>query len=80
VGLGKHLYPGNEGRSSRSRLRDLIRYDPLGGMVAHAVMDVQNGLPTQQARNGSSGRTPAARGGSVPARGGSVPAGRVGAR
>lgn len=47
VGLGKHLYPGNEGRSSRSRLRDLIRYDPLGGMVAHAVMDVQNGLPNQ---------------------------------
>lgn len=28
VGLGKHLYPGNEGRSCRSRLRDLIRYDP----------------------------------------------------
>ena len=22
VGLGKHLYPGNEGRSSRSRLRE----------------------------------------------------------
>ncbi|WP_037605860.1 GOLPH3/VPS74 family protein [Streptacidiphilus rugosus] len=50
VGLGKHLYPGNEGRSSRSRLRDLIRYDPLNGMVAHAVMDVQNGLPAAQVR------------------------------
>ncbi len=44
VGLGKHLYPGNEGRSSRSRLRDLIRHDPMGGLVAHAVMDVQNGV------------------------------------
>lgn len=53
VGLGKHLYPGNEGRSSRSRLRDLIRYDPLGGMVAHAVMDVQNGLPAAQVRGGA---------------------------
>ncbi|OIV36534.1 hypothetical protein BIV57_15795 [Mangrovactinospora gilvigrisea] len=43
VGLGKHLYPGNEGRSARTRLRDMIRYDPLGGMVAHAVTHVQNG-------------------------------------
>ncbi|EST27560.1 hypothetical protein M878_24815, partial [Streptomyces roseochromogenus subsp. oscitans DS 12.976] len=47
VGLGKHLYPGNEGRSSRSRLRDLIRHDPMGGLVAHAVMDVQNGAVAQ---------------------------------
>ncbi|PYC81328.1 hypothetical protein C7C46_11450 [Streptomyces tateyamensis] len=65
VGLGKHLYPGNEGRSSRSRLRDLIRYDPLGGMVAHAVMDVQNGLPAQQ--NRTAGRAPAPRHGGEPA-------------
>ncbi|NYI07759.1 hypothetical protein FHU37_004788 [Allostreptomyces psammosilenae] len=43
VGLGKHLYPGNEGRSSRSRLRDLVRHDPFGGMVAQAVIAVQNG-------------------------------------
>jgi hypothetical protein len=43
VGLGKHLYPGNEGRSARTRLRDMIRYDPLNGMVAHAVTHVQNG-------------------------------------
>lgn len=43
VGLGKHLYPGNEGRSARTRLRDMVRYDPLGGMVAHAVTHVQNG-------------------------------------
>jgi hypothetical protein len=50
VGLGKHLYPGNEGRSSRSRLRDLIRYDPMGGLVAHAVMDVQNGVAAQPRR------------------------------
>lgn len=50
VGLGKHLYPGNEGRSSRSRLRDLIRHDPMGGLVAHAVMDVQNGAATQPRR------------------------------
>ncbi len=49
VGLGKHLYPGNEGRSSRSRLRDLIRHDPMGGLVAHAVMDVQNGVAGQAA-------------------------------
>ncbi|GAU67444.1 hypothetical protein SSP35_05_00110 [Streptomyces sp. NBRC 110611] len=60
VGLGKHLYPGNEGRSSRSRLRDLIRHDPMGGLVAHAVMDVQNGVAAQprrsQAANGG-GRT-----------------------
>jgi hypothetical protein len=47
VGLGKHLYPGNGGRSSRSRLRDLIRYDPMGGLVAHAVIDVQNGVAAQ---------------------------------
>lgn len=51
VGLGKHLYPGNEGRSSRSRLRDLIRHDPMGGLVAHAVMDVQNGAVAQPRRN-----------------------------
>lgn len=50
VGLGKHLYPGNEGRSSRSRLRDLIRHDPMGGLVAHAVMDVQNGAAAQPRR------------------------------
>ncbi|MGW2252417.1 GOLPH3/VPS74 family protein [Kitasatospora sp. NPDC001660] len=85
VGLGKHLYPGNEGRSSRSRLRDLIRYDPLGGMVAHAVMDVQNGLPTQQSRSPqgasgtgtgrSSGARAAGRG-----TGGRVAAPRVGVR
>ncbi|CAM5606082.1 GPP34 family phosphoprotein OS=Streptomyces antimycoticus OX=68175 GN=SANT12839_056970 PE=4 SV=1 [Streptomyces antimycoticus] len=49
VGLGKHLYPGNEGRSSRSRLRDLIRHDPMGGLVAHAVMDVQNGVAAHAA-------------------------------
>jgi hypothetical protein len=53
VGLGKHLYPGNEGRSCRSRLRDLIRYDPMGGMVAHAVMDVQNGIPSTPSRGAS---------------------------
>jgi hypothetical protein len=52
VGLGKHLYPGNEGRSSRSRLRDLIRHDPMGGLVAHAVMDVQNGAVAGQQRRG----------------------------
>lgn len=60
VGLGKHLYPGNEGRSSRSRLRDLIRHDPMGGLVAHAVMDVQNGAVAQPRRNPASrpsGRT-----------------------
>ncbi|WP_030557526.1 GPP34 family phosphoprotein, partial [Streptomyces exfoliatus] len=51
VGLGKHLYPGNEGRSSRSRLRDLIRHDPMGGLVAHAVMDVQNGVAVQPRRH-----------------------------
>jgi hypothetical protein len=51
VGLGKHLYPGNEGRSSRSRLRDLIRHDPMGGLVAHAVMDVQNGVAAQPRRS-----------------------------
>jgi hypothetical protein len=58
VGLGKHLYPGNEGRSSRSRLRDLIRHDPMGGLVAHAVMDVQNGVARQAAarRSPSGGR------------------------
>jgi hypothetical protein len=59
VGLGKHLYPGNEGRSSRSRLRDLIRYDPLGGMVAHAVMDVQNGLPAPAKGGAADGRAQA---------------------
>ncbi|MCM2579018.1 GOLPH3/VPS74 family protein [Streptomyces meridianus] len=48
VGLGKHLYPGNEGRSCRSRLRDLIRHDPMGGLVAHAVMDVQNGVAARR--------------------------------
>lgn len=82
VGLGKHLYPGNEGRSSRSRLRDLIRYDPLGGMVAHAVMDVQNGLPAQaQGRNGGAARPAASRtpGGRTTATGRGV-ATRVGAR
>ncbi|GAA2511471.1 GPP34 family phosphoprotein [Streptomyces thermolineatus] len=58
VGLGKHLYPGNEGRSSRSRLRDLIRYDPMGGMVAHAVMDVQNGAAAApRGRHAGGGRT-----------------------
>ncbi|GAA0927416.1 GOLPH3/VPS74 family protein [Streptomyces thermoalcalitolerans] len=57
VGLGKHLYPGNEGRSSRSRLRDLIRHDPMGGLVAHAVMDVQNGVASQPRRGpGAAGR------------------------
>lgn len=59
VGLGKHLYPGNEGRSCRSRLRDLIRHDPMGGLVAHAVMDVQNGVGVQPRRapvNGGGGR------------------------
>jgi hypothetical protein len=76
VGLGKHLYPGNEGRSSRSRLRDLIRYDPLGGMVAHAVMDVQNGLPAQQNR-ATGGRPAVAR---AAAQGGRGVATQVGAR
>jgi Golgi phosphoprotein 3 (GPP34) len=60
VGLGKHLYPGNEGRSCRSRLRDLIRHDPMGGLVAHAVMDVQNGVAAQSRRapgGGSTGRS-----------------------
>lgn len=73
VGLGKHLYPGNEGRSCRSRLRDLIRHDPMGGLVAHAVMDVQNGAGGQQRRaaggaNNSSGspRTTPATAGAVP--------------
>ncbi|MDX3076084.1 GPP34 family phosphoprotein [Streptomyces sp. NPDC088354] len=56
VGLGKHLYPGNEGRSSRSRLRDLIRYDPMGGLVAHAVMDVQNGAAAPPKRAPAQGR------------------------
>ncbi len=62
VGLGKHLYPGNEGRSSRSRLRDLIRHDPMGGLVAHAVMDVQNGVAAQPRRSSApaGGRPPAA--------------------
>lgn len=63
VGLGKHLYPGNEGRSSRSRLRDLIRHDPMGGLVAHAVMDVQNGAAPSRAaapHHRRAGRPPAA--------------------
>ncbi|WP_211273286.1 GPP34 family phosphoprotein, partial [Streptomyces hirsutus] len=77
VGLGKHLYPGNEGRSSRSRLRDLIRHDPMGGLVAHAVMDVQSGVAAQPRRNpapagGRQVATPGGRGGPEPARG--VPA------
>jgi hypothetical protein len=75
VGLGKHLYPGNEGRSSRSRLRDLIRHDPMGGLVAHAVMDVQNGVAAQPRRSPAppAGRqAPAGRGAPEPARG--VPA------
>ncbi|KAF0792888.1 hypothetical protein WQ59_23655 [Streptomyces sp. KE1] len=59
VGLGKHLYPGNEGRSSRSRLRDLIRHDPMGGLVAHAVMDVQNGAATPPRRGGAPAVRPA---------------------
>lgn len=62
VGLGKHLYPGNEGRSSRSRLRDLIRYDPMGGLVAHAVMDVQNGAAAQPKRPAAQGRPTAGQG------------------
>jgi len=86
VGLGKHLYPGNEGRSSRSRLRDLIRYDPLNGMVAHAVMDVQNGLPSQQNRSPQGGGAPAGAGhpgqrtASRSGSGGRVVAPRVGVR
>ncbi|MCF2436593.1 GPP34 family phosphoprotein [Streptomyces thinghirensis] len=64
VGLGKHLYPGNEGRSSRSRLRDLIRHDPMGGLVAHAVMDVQNGAAAQPRRAPGPGRPPGRRTGS----------------
>ncbi|CAM5361191.1 GPP34 family phosphoprotein [Streptomyces violaceorubidus] len=76
VGLGKHLYPGNEGRSSRSRLRDLIRHDPMGGLVAHAVMDVQNGAAAQprrsQAPAGRQAPGPGARPAPEPARG--VPA------
>ncbi|AXE86618.1 hypothetical protein C1703_16565 [Streptomyces sp. Go-475] len=72
VGLGKHLYPGNEGRSSRSRLRDLIRHDPMGGLVAHAVMDVQNGVAAQPRRSPApSGRQAAGgtRAAAEPARG-----------
>ncbi|MBP2052724.1 hypothetical protein J2Z21_005711 [Streptomyces griseochromogenes] len=72
VGLGKHLYPGNEGRSSRSRLRDLIRHDPMGGLVAHAVMDVQNGAAAQPRRGpATAGRQagPAVRATAEPARG-----------
>jgi hypothetical protein len=80
VGLGKHLYPGNEGRSSRSRLRDLIRHDPMGGLVAHAVMDVQNGVAAQPRRNpgqgaGAPGVAAGGRPGGVPmqpSRGGSM--------
>src|SRR6185312_17287644 len=67
VGLGKHLYPGNEGRSSRSRLRDLIRHDPMGGLVAHAVMDVQNGAAAQPRR--SPAPAPGGRPAPEPARG-----------
>jgi hypothetical protein len=59
VGLGKHLYPGNEGRSSRSRLRALIRHDPMGGLVAHAVMDVQNGVAAQPRRSAAPAPAPA---------------------
>ncbi len=59
VGLGKHLYPGNEGRSSRSRLRDLIRHDPMGGLVAHAVMDVQSGVAAQPRRSQAPAGRPA---------------------
>ncbi|MFG2644546.1 hypothetical protein ACGFYP_26665, partial [Streptomyces sp. NPDC048370] len=33
------------------RLRDLIRHDPMGGLVAHAVMDVQNGVAAQPRRS-----------------------------
>ena len=62
VGLGKHLYPGNEGRSSRSRLRDLIRHDPMGGLVAHAVMDVQNGAAAPPRRGPAAPGRPAAPG------------------
>ncbi|MFX4295364.1 GOLPH3/VPS74 family protein [Streptomyces bohaiensis] len=71
VGLGKHLYPGNEGRSSRSRLRDLIRHDPMGGLVAHAVMEVQNGAAGQAKRAAapSRGRGQAPRAAAVPAQG-----------
>ncbi|MEY9487984.1 hypothetical protein RKD26_003778 [Streptomyces calvus] len=70
VGLGKHLYPGNEGRSSRSRLRDLIRHDPMGGLVAHAVMDVQNGVAAQPRRSSA----PAGRQGPADGRGAPEPA------
>jgi hypothetical protein len=90
VGLGKHLYPGNEGRSCRSRLRDLIRHDPMGGLVAHAVMDVQNGAgaqPRRAAGNGGAGAPappaqngrPAASGRPTAARAG-VPSGHVQSR
>ncbi|OEV05207.1 hypothetical protein AN216_03995 [Streptomyces oceani] len=80
VGLGKHLYPGNEGRSCRSRLRDLIRHDPMGGLVAHAVLDVQNGSAAQSRRGGgggSGGRTAPAqqRTGSAPPATAADPAG-----
>ncbi|NUR39252.1 MAG: hypothetical protein HOV73_04100, partial [Streptomyces sp.] len=56
-----------------SRLRDLIRHDPMGGLVAHAVMDVQNGVAAQPRRSPAPapGR-PAAAGGRAaaePARG-----------
>jgi hypothetical protein len=67
VGLGKHLYPGNEGRSCRSRLRDLIRHDPMGGLVAHAVMDVQNGVGAQPRRVAGAGGGGASGGGREPA-------------
>ena len=87
VGLGKHLYPGNEGRSCRSRLRDLIRHDPMGGLVAHAVMDVQNGAGTQQPRrqaanNGAAGTpaAPTAQGGRPTTARAGVPSGRVQSR
>ncbi|OEV29254.1 hypothetical protein AN219_17530 [Streptomyces nanshensis] len=85
VGLGKHLYPGNEGRSCRSRLRDLIRHDPMGGLVAHAVMDVQNGAGAQSRRaagNGAAGApaAPPAQGGRPAAAGAGVPSGHVQSR
>lgn len=80
VGLGKHLYPGNEGRSCRSRLRDLIRYDPLGGMVAHAVMDVQNGLPASAARGGPTRPGTARTGSRAPLSGAPRGMARVGTR
>ncbi|MFD6437836.1 GPP34 family phosphoprotein [Streptomyces venezuelae] len=75
VGLGKHLYPGNEGRSSRSRLRDLIRHDPMGGLVAHAVMDVQNGVAAQPRRSAAPAGPTGPGGGRQPARATADPGG-----